>query len=240
MNEFPNGRRAAGFGAAARLLLTIAIALATTATRADVGGGPARGETDRRPIHHSAVLPAEARPFGYSLADMVRLTAAFNVGDRSGPPPNSPFQVLYVIGNADTAAFTVRHGTFLFVPVLYSDNSAPLLGHFPANVLDRRQLLPYWFSQNEIGIVATDVTVDGVTVPLGARYVQGAVFAQPLPSTATQYVAAAAFIEPLRRGVHSVAIHSRATGDALRAPPFDQVFPDGVFEFTSTYTVTVQ
>lgn len=206
---------------------------------ADIGGArqPAGDAEFRGP--HAHVLPAQARPFGYSLTDMARLTAAFNTSDRSGPPPNSPFQILYLDTTTNNTVFRVKRGSFLYVPVVYSDNSPPLLGHFPADAEDRRQLLRYWYSQSEVGVVSMQIVVDGRAVALGARYVSGVRLALPLPNTATQYIVGAAFLAPLPRGRHSVAIYSKATGDALREPPFDEFFPDGVFESSLVYTVDV-
>lgn len=91
----------------------------------------------------AAVLAADTRLQGYSLTDMVRLTASFNVTDRSGTPPNTPFQILY--GNAtNNQTFKVPQGKFLYVPVIYNDDSLPVIGNIPRNVEDHRKLLRYW------------------------------------------------------------------------------------------------
>ena len=42
-----------------------------------------------------AVLPATARPYGYSLTDMARETAPFLTSGNTTDYPNTPFQVLY-------------------------------------------------------------------------------------------------------------------------------------------------
>jgi hypothetical protein len=171
---------------------------------------------------------------------MTRLTAAFNISDRSGPPPNSPFQILYQNAVTSATDFTVEPGKFLYVPVMYNDNGPPIIGHFPANAEDRRQVARYWFSQTELGVTTMQVVVDGKLVSLGAGYVTGASFRQALADGATQYIAPAAFLSPLSRGAHTVEIRARATGDALREPPFDQWFPDGFWEFSVVYNVTVR
>ena len=47
----------------------------------------------------SGVLPASAKPFGYSLADMTRLLALFTTsGNQPQYYPDTPFQILYVNG----------------------------------------------------------------------------------------------------------------------------------------------
>lgn len=194
--------------------------------------------------HHvsqgSAVLPATARPYGYSLADMARLTAVFNVGDRSGPPPNSPFQILYYNGVTGATSFTVAPGTFLYLPLLYNDNSIPVIGNMPSNVEDRHKALRYWFSQSEFGVVQMDIVIDGKVTALKAGHVAGVSFQSPLPDGATQYLTAAAFIAPLPRGNHTVEIRFKATGDALRVSPISDYFPDGFWEFSLSYSVTVK
>jgi hypothetical protein len=187
----------------------------------------------------AGVLPAEARPHGYSLSDMARLTAAFNVSDRLGPLPNTPFQILYESAHQN-GTFHVRENTHLYLPVAFSDNSPPILGNFPRSVLNQRAVKHYWFSQREIGTTITDVTIDGKTYKLGARHVAGAVFTEPLPTSGTQYLVAAAFIAPLPVGVHTITAHFVASGDALRQPPFDELFPDGFFEANLKYTVIVE
>lgn len=219
-------------------LLALTVAVACLPAFAGVGN-------DHADKHHGAnrpskaqVLPASARPMGYSLYDMAQATAAFNVGDRLGPPPNTPFKILY--SNAvNNNAFTVGQGQMLYVPVMYNDDSLPIIGNYPANAENRRALLHYWYSQREFGVVATDITIDGKTTPLGGSYVAGVSFGTPLPDGAKQYATTAAFIKPLPPGVHTIEIHGKATGDALREPPFPDYFPDGFFEFRLTYTVTV-
>jgi hypothetical protein len=186
------------------------------------------------------VLPPQARPYGYSLDSMARLLAAFNVGDHSAPPPNSPFQLLYEKPAANSQDFNVAPGTPLYVPLVFSDNGPPVVGHFPADLTNRAQVLHYWYSQSELGMTTMELVIDGKVVPLGAGYVTGFAPSAPLPDGATQYITAGAFIAPLAPGVHTIEIHSKATGDALRQPPFDQVFPKGYAEFSTTYRVTVR
>lgn len=192
-----------------------------------------------RQAQGAKVLPASARALGYSLYDMARAVASFNVGDRSGTPPNTPFQILYynaLTGNTD---FRVGQGRYLYVPVMYNDTSLPVIGNFPGNAENHRQLVKYWYSQNEFGTVLTEIVVNGKVTRLGADYLSGVSFSTPLPDGATQYGTPAAFISPLSPGSHTVEIRFKATGDALRQDPVAVYFPDGVFEFSTTYTVTV-
>jgi hypothetical protein len=222
-----------------RLLSIIATTLLVTLLPAPAFAGAGHfGNSHDDDSRVSGVLPANAKPHGISLADMARLTAHFNVGDRLGPLPHTPFQILFE-SKAQSGTFHVRENTYLYLPVVYSDNSPPLLGNFPRDVFNQRALQHYWFSQREIGTTITDVTVDGKTYKLGARHVTAAVFTEPLPTTGTQYLVAAAFIAPLPVGTHTISTHFLATGDALRLPPFDTIFVDGFFDATLEYTVIV-
>jgi hypothetical protein len=169
---------------------------------------------------------------------MARIVAPFNVTDRSGSVPNTPFQILYSAANAPDP-FRVGQGTALYVPVVYNDDSVPVIGDFPRNVENRRELLRYWYSQRQWGSVYVDIVVDGKVHALGARYLTGLRFAQALPDGARQYMTAAAFVAPLAPGAHTVEIRAKATGDAFREPPISDYFPDGFFEFSTVYNVMV-
>jgi len=237
-----HGQRAAHrWGGALAASIT---AVALTAFTSHVLAGAANVHTSRTQAADAQrqagpVLPAHAQPFGYSLDEMARLVAPFNQTDRNGPPPNSPFQILY-LNSAGTTAFEVAHGKFLYVPLLYNDDAAPVIGHFPANAQNRPQTLRYWYSQSEFGVTTMQLVVDGKVVPLGTGYVSGLSFSSPLPDGATQYMTAGAFIAPLPRGAHTVEVRFKATGDALRVPPLDQYFPDGFWEFSIVYSVNVR
>jgi hypothetical protein len=164
--------------------------------------------------------------------------AAFNVTDHSGPRPNTPFQILYT----DTSApdpFRIGQGKLLYVPLAYSDDSIPVVGNFPRNIENRRELLRYWYSQREWGSVYMEIVVDGKVYPLGGQYVVGVHLDQALPDGARNYMTPAAFVGPLPVGSHTVEIRLKATGDAFREEPILVFFPDGLIEFSVTYNVTV-
>lgn len=221
----------------ARLALALFASLISVSALAGPGPQPAR-EARGGHGHGAGVLPPFVRPLGYSLEDMARITAAFNVSDRSGPLPNTPFQILYSSATSPDP-FRVGQGTILYVPVAYNDDSVPVIGNFPRNVENRRELLRYWYSQREWGSVYVDIVVDGKVHALGAPYLVGVRFAQPLPDGATQYMTPAAFVGPLRPGAHTVEVRLKATGDAFREDPVSQYFPDGFFEFSLVYNVVV-
>ncbi len=184
-----------------------------------------------------------------ALSDAAGLTAAFNVGTRAAStyPPNLLYQILYT-GSDPTATnntggtyttFIVKPGTQLYVPVMYNDNSLPIIGDFPP-AGNRRALLHYFHSQEEFGLVYARIVVDGRIATLGPHYVVEVSFPNPLPDGATLYQTIAAFLAPLRPGTHSVQITALATGEAFSIPPIDQYFPGGVFSFSTIYTVIVQ
>jgi len=97
------------YGAILTTTLGALLALMTTAEPA-FAGLPAKGKSVHAPLAGGNVLPGLAQPKGYSLLTLAEETAAFNVTDRSGPPPALPFQMLYSRpGNTNT--FEVRAGT---------------------------------------------------------------------------------------------------------------------------------
>ena len=225
-----------------KLTMFAAVAAAASVGTAWAGSGAPHAKRSAEETHRQLlpVLSASARPFGYSLDDMARLVAPFNISDRSGPPPNSPFQILYLNNVTQATSFDMAAGKMLYVPMIYNDDGPPIIGHFPSNAQDRPSMLRYWYSQSELGVTTMELVVDGKRVPLGAGYVSGVSFTPPLADGASQYLTAGAFIAPLARGAHTVGIRFKATGDALRIPPFDQWFTDGVWEFSIVYTVNVQ
>lgn len=202
-----------------------------------------KGKGDDSRHVRANVLPAGDKVLGYSLQDMARATANFNVSDHgssSVPVPNTPFQFLYTSAANPDNEFRIMQGRALYVPVVYVDNTPTVLGTFPGSAENHQQLLKYFYSQLQIGTVVVQITVDGNTKELGGTYLAGVDFASPLSNGATKYITSAAFISPLPPGRHSVSIRFKATGDAFRESPFDEIFPDGFADFgVTTYTLTV-
>jgi len=135
-----------------------------------------------------------------------------------------------------TTAFET--GTRLYVPVIFNDNSLPIIGDFPPTG-DREALIHYIFSQEQLGVEYARITIDGQTTSLGPKHVVQVAVPSPLPDGATDYQAIAAILTPLQKGTHTVEISGRASGDALSEPPFPDFFLGGFFEFSTTYTVIV-
>ena len=169
---------------------------------------------------------------------MVRLTASFNSGKKLGTGPNTPFQILY--SNAtNNNTFNVPQGKFLYVPILYNNNVPDVIGDLPKNVEDHKELLKYWYSQSQFGMISTDIVVDGKVTPLTGSYLVGMEFQPPLPDGATQYMSVAAFLKPLALGSHTVEFRFKATGDAFRVAPISTYFTHGFWEDSLTYNVNV-
>ncbi len=214
------------------LSLMTVVALGAMATQVVNAGVPTvAGKSVAAPMAGGNVVPAQAQAKGYSLTNLARTTAAFNVTDHSGTPPKVPFQML--VWRGANEPFHVRPGTMLYVPILYNSDSPPVVGIYP-DVTDRAALLDYWYSQEEFGAVYTNITVDGQVTSLGPDYLVGVKFAAPLPDTAMQYMTVAAVLTPLTKGHHTVEISALATGDAIKAAV------GGNFEFSVVYTVIVK
>lgn len=177
------------------------------------------------------VLPPNAKPHGLSLTDMAELTALFNTGPRDrGTEPNTPFQILYYPSDGDLT-FTVRPGTYFYVPIFWSDNSEPVLGEFP-DVTDPEAVADYYFSPEQLGARALEISVDGkVTSLIEEGYPVGAF--SPTSVGGTEYTTVGAFLAPLSRGTHEVTFRIYFDGAAFE--PYE-----GVVLFEATYTVIVQ
>jgi hypothetical protein len=183
------------------------------------------------------VLPPTAKPKGYSLAKMADITAFFNTGPRvPGSEPATPFQILYTPLEGDTPVFTVSQGTMFYLPLVYSDDSPPIIGDLPADVDDQPAVATYYFDPDELGATMLQVEVDGRVSTFGPGYAVGA--ATPLADGGTRYTTVAAFLAPLPPGAHTVTIRALFDGAALAA--FPDFFPDGIWEFETTYQVVVR
>jgi hypothetical protein len=214
--------------------MAIAIAAFILAGSAFGGTGEARNEA-RNSDRGGHVLPARAEPHDFSLYEIAKATAAFNVTDHSGTPPSIPFQMLYTTA---TNTFDVPAGTMLYVPVLQNDDSSPVIGTFP-DFGNREALLQYFYSQKQLGVQYTTLTVDGKETSLGGDYLVG-VSVPPLPDGGgTHYMVVAAYLSPLPVGHHVIGISALVTGAAL--VPWCQIvgFCTTQFGFSTEYTVNV-
>jgi hypothetical protein len=186
------------------------------------------------------VLPPKAQPKGYSLSDMAKATAAFNV---TYPRPDvfpdvvngKPFQGLFTTPANTTNTFNVKQDTMLYVPVLAIDDSPTIIGTFP-KVGDQKALEFYFYNHSQLGTHYTNITVDGKVTSLNDDYVVEVKVA-PLPDGfGTQYIAAAAFLTPLKKGHHTVEISAFEDGDAMCAAIAPNPCP---WQFSVVYNVIV-
>jgi len=189
---------------------------------------------------------------------MAKATAFFNTGWPRDPKDtlNTPFQILYYYENhkgEPQLNFTIPPGTILYVPILYSHYTPPVLWHF-SDVSDRAAVWNYFYSPAELGNVSIAIGVDGILNPLGQDYVVG-VGSVTLgdgpggikePRTGN-YIVAAVFLTPLDKGEHKVGFYSKCTGAAPKHylrdyPDIAKTFisPNGTWEGSLTYTVTVK
>jgi hypothetical protein len=203
-----------------QLVAVVILAAGSTAVRPAIAGG-------------GNVMPAQAQQRGYSLADLAEATAAFNVGDRNPADlPPLPFRVLFTPVGGNFNTFTVRPGTMFYVPLLSIDDSPRIVGNFPGDLNDRAALEAYVFGPDQIGVDLLQIVVDGKVTNLGPAYVVG-VTTPPLPDGGgTHYIAPAAVLGPLSRGIHTVVIRNHASGAAIGGPPGSG--------FVGTYTILVR
>ena len=135
-------------------------------------------------------------------------------------PLDVPFQFVPLNGTT-----TVTEGTFLYLPIFFSDNSPPILGNFPNDVQNQFADAVYFFDPADgIGLEEVDVTVDNErTVSLGPEYVVG-FNTRPLLDGATKDVQLATFLAPLSKGTHTIAVHVELDGAAALAAGIPPVF----------------
>lgn len=171
------------------------------------------------------VLPPTARPHGYSLTDLARITGVFNgASPWDGVPPTegTPFEMLYARANGDKV-FHVDPGTTLYVPVAYSIGDG-------IDVDDKAAVANLYFSPEKYGADYIEIVVDGrVASLIRFGYPVGAFL--PLDGGGTlDYSTVAAFLSPLTPGTHKVTIRALFDGALLGG---------GTFEYSDTYTVIV-
>jgi hypothetical protein len=193
------------------------------------------------------VLPATARPHGWSLDRMTGALAMFNTsGNNPSYYPNTPFQVLYVdpstaqsvpvdggLSTSGSNTFRVPPGTPYFVPLFFVDDSPPVLGTWPAT---HAEAIGYFFDASQYGAQGFEITVDGQTTPIGSAYLAGPVQTAPLlDGGGTHILTLGAFLHPLTPGRHTVSIAGGVFGDQLLS-----TYGIAFLTEADTYTVTVR
>jgi hypothetical protein len=191
------------------------------------------------------VLPSRARPHGYSLADLTRLSGAFTAGNSQDLDliPETPFQILYrdiategfQFSNGGVLVtgsnvFTVKPGTQFFVPIQSATDGPPVAGVYPS---DEKAAAHYFFDPSQLGARDYEIVVDGVTTPVGPDHLAGPV-TTPLPDGGTHIITLGVFLTPMTPGTHTVTISGGLFGQAI-APAIGLTFLAEKF----TYTVKV-
>jgi hypothetical protein len=141
--------------------------------------------------------------------------------------PSTPFQVIYDNGSD---VFNLKTGTRLFVPILYINDSPPVIGTYPS---DKSGLAFYYFDPTQIGIEGAQIEVDGNVTDIGPDYI-GAVFDVALPNGGSNCTELGAFLTPLAKGTHTITIRM-----AVRGEEFVNVYGSPI-TFELTYTVNVK
>jgi len=181
----------------------------------------------------AGLLPGSANPKGTSIDEM---TAALGQFQDSGLDPsflpNTRFQILFPQDlENNTGTFTVKHGTFFFIPVFSFNDSPPVIGDFPT---DSSQAAAYIFSAAEIGAHDAEIEVDGQITELGPSHLSGLVSTPNLPFGGSSTILLGAFLTPLPKGTHTIKIRATWDGVALVAS-----FGSSV-SFEVVYTVIVK
>lgn len=177
------------------------------------------------------VLPPAATPLGWSIDDMAAAVANFSIsGNDLAYYPDTPFQIIYRHpGNS----FTVGPGTFLYVKVIFIDDSPPVIGDWPA---DKSGVAEYFFGRTQLGAHDLEIEVDGTVYSLDdPGYVGGPVPTPDSPDGSANFIQTGAFVSPLAPGNHTLTIRGVLDGDAILAAT-------GGFPFATeiTYSITVQ
>ena len=197
-----------------------------------------------------AVLPATARPFGWSLARMAGAVALFTTsGNSAAYYPHTPFQILYVDPSTAGSTFntqdsslevfgslniTVRPGTLFYVPILNADDTSPVLPTWPVG---HKEAVHYFFDPALYGARGVQISVDGRNARLGIEYLAGPVTTAPLLDGGTNpggthILTMAAFLRPLTPGRHTVSVSGGFHGAEL-LPTY------GISSLTESFTYTV-
>jgi hypothetical protein len=182
--------------------------------------------------HGGKVLPAQAKPYGYSLDDLAAQLALFSTGNNNPQYyPQTPFQILFGdssktqfvnvtcpngqsgVRQVGVNSFVVQGRTPFFIPLFYVDDSPPVLGVFPA---DHSTAIDYFFSPNQVGGRDFKIIVDKEVTEIGSDYLAGPVGTQPLlDGGGSHFIQLGAFLTPLKAGTHTVTIKAQVAGALL-------------------------
>jgi len=200
------------------------------ATRVLLAGLFVAGSIASAQAGSGSVLPPEARPHGYSLDDMASAVALFSIsGNDEALLPDTPFQIIY---NRPDNTFTVKPGTFLYLKFFFINDAEPAIGNFPT---DKSGVADYVFGRDQLGGHDFEVEIDGEITSLDSPgYVGGPVPTPNSPDGSENLLQVGAFVSPLKKGTHTIAIRAVFDGEAF----VDAV--GGPFAAEIVYTVIVE
>lgn len=157
------------------------------------------------------VLPPSEITHGYSLDDMASAVANFSIsGNDPAYYPATPFQIIY---NRPGKTFTVKPGTTLYLKFFFIDDSAPVVGDWPA---DKSETANYVFGADQLGGHDLQVVVDGQVSSLdNPGYIGGPVATPDSPDGSENMIQIGAFVTPLNKGTHTITIRGTFDGTAL-------------------------
>ena len=212
-------------------ILCLMLALALTLAAAPTVLLAEEADHDRDQGGH--VLPATARPHGYSLERMASLLAFFtSTGNHlvfypfpQFPDRSDPFQILYLdFGlNPLNFNFKVYEGTMFFVPMISIDDSPQIIGNFPPYPAEPNKAADYFVNRQQLGGHGWVITVDGHTTSLGPEFFVGPVLTPPLADASpcqggTHLLQFGVFLTPLSVGSpHTIRFQGVLDGVALLA-----------------------
>jgi hypothetical protein len=181
----------------------------------------------------AGILPGNASPRGTSIDEMTALLGPFQ--DSGLDPsflPSTRFQILFPTDlNTNTGTFTVKPGTFFFIPIFSFNDSPPIIGDFPTN---SSQAVGYIFGAAQIGAHDAEIEVDGQITEIGPSHLSGLINTPNLPFGGSHTILLGAFQTPLPKGTHTVKIRATWDGVALVALVGSSV------SFEIVYTVIVK
>ena len=178
------------------------------------------------------VMPPGASPQGYSLADMARKLALFDTSNNASQTyPDTPFAILFqdaakesltITTCPDTKSgllllggntFAVPTGKPFFVPLFSADDSAPVVGNFPAQ---EAGAIGYFFGASQLGARDFEIIVDGQITAVGPAYIAGPVQVAALgDGNGTHLIQLGLFLTPFSPGTHTITIRGQLAGAAI-------------------------
>lgn len=108
----------------------------------------------------------------------------------------------------------MKSGTYFYVNVIFFDDSAPVIGNWPAG---HDEAGDYVFGRSQLGGHDLAIEVDGAVYSLDEAGYVGLAETPTSPDGSAHILKIAAFLKPQSKGTHSVTIRGVFDGDAILA-----------------------